>query len=105
MTQLVHADKPLVHQPEHQLGAAAPTVRVAMLNLLRLEQHALLAQVVGDRSGHLADVHAGQPVKPIYIDAIFVKWGYCRQPELLPEEKIFFAAAGGDVDDASTLLL
>src|SRR5438477_1826357 len=105
MTQLIHADEPFVHQPEDQLRAAPPAVRVAMPNLVRFEQHAFCAQVVGDRFGHLADMFAGQPVEAVDVHAIFVKWGNRRQTELLTEEKVFLATAWSNMDDARTFVL
>ena len=44
LAQLVHADEPLVDQPEDQLGAAAPADRVAVRVLLGAIEQALLAR-------------------------------------------------------------
>ena len=105
MPQLVHADVPLVDQAEDELGTTSPTVRVAVTVRLRAKQHALRAQVFDDRLGNLLHLHACQPVEAIDVYPAFVEWRYGAQVEFLPEEKILFAAARRDVDDAGALLL
>ena len=63
VVQFAHADEPLVHQAEDQLGVAAPADRVAVGVRFDLVEHALSLQVLEDRLGHIRDVHAGQPAE------------------------------------------
>src|SRR5699024_10563745 len=73
VAQAVHADVPLVYETEYQLGTAAPAVRVTMLVLVRAKQDALFAQIVRDGPRNFADMHAGEPVESVDVDAVFVE--------------------------------
>src|SRR5690242_9376298 len=72
---------------------------------LGAEQDALLAQVVGDGFGHVADVLASQPAESVDVDAAVVDRRDDLQLEFLAQLEVFLATPGRNVDDARALLL
>ena len=100
-----HADEPLVDEAEHERGAAAPAVRVAVLDRLEAVEPALAAQVLDDRLGDVAHVAPAERPEPIEDDPGLVDRGDDGQAECLAELEVLGAAAGRDVDDAGALVL
>ena len=61
VTQLVHADHPLIRQPKDQFGAAAPADWIAVRVQLAIEQQALAIKVCRDIFGDCAGTAVSQP--------------------------------------------
>ena len=103
-----HVDEPLVDQAEKQLRLAAPAVRIAVRIAFRRRKGRAfpvrLARMQSVVAGSTADLPSSGP-KPVDEDAVLIERGDRRQTLILAEEKVFLAAAGGDVDDAGALRL
>ena len=105
VVQFAHADEPLIHQAEDQLGAAAPAGGIAVGVGFDVIEDALALQIIEDRLGHIGDVHAGQPAKALDEIAVIVERGQDGEVVLFAQVEVLGAAAGGDVDDAGAFAL
>ena len=110
LAQRVHGDEPLIHQPEDDLGAAAPADRVGVAVLLACDQQALQLQVVRHLARQVgaarvigAGVAARLPAEALAEDAELVDGVDHRQVVDLGQRKVLLAAARGDVHDAGSL--
>ncbi len=101
--QPIHADVPLIHQPEDERRGAAPALRVAVRVFLQPIEAAFDFQVFDDRLGDFGDVPARQPAEAFDVHAVLVERGDDGQAVLFVELIVLGAAARGDVDDAGAL--
>ena len=104
LADLVAADEPLVHQPEDQLGAAAPADGVAVGDLPRLDQPPALPEVLDDLLRRVAGVAAVQPAVAVVEGARLVHRHERGQALAHAQLEVLGAAAGRDVDDAGALV-
>ena len=103
VAQLVHGDEPLVHQPEDELGAAAPADRIAVRVVFYAVEQPFLLQILEDGPGRRGGAQARQPGEALHEDALVVQGHDDGQPVLLAQLEVLSAAAGGDVHDARAL--
>ena len=103
LAQVVHADEPLVDQPEDEIGAAAPADGIAVLVLLGPVEQALCFEILrATGCGDFVDVLTRQPIEPIDIDAELIDRRDDSESLRFREREVFLTAAGSDVDDAGS---
>ena len=73
MAQLIHRDKPLVDQPEHELGVASPAYRLAVFVVFELVVDAAIAQQVENYGVYFVYRFAAQNTEAVDIDAALVE--------------------------------
>ena len=105
VVQRTHADVPLVDEAEDERRAAAPAVRVAVVDRLEPVEATLALEVLDDRLGDVADIPPRERAEAVQEDPGFVERGHDRQPERAAELEVLGAAARCDVDDARPLVL
>ena len=105
VVERAHADVPLVDEAEDERRAAAPAVRVAVVDRLEPVEAALALEMLDDRLGDVADVPARERAEAVQEDPRLVERGDDRQPERAAELEVLGAAARCDVDDAGPLVL
>ncbi len=100
LAQAVHADVPLVDEAEDQRRIAAPADWIAVHVIVEPIEAPLHLEVFHDLVFDFRDVHPGEPVKTVEVDAVFVERGDHRQIVALAELEVLGAAARRDVHDA-----
>src|ERR687892_1330243 len=72
LTKIIHGDEPLVDEPEHQVGIAAPADGVSVSILLSAIEQPLLPEVFGNGHGNLVDVLTRERSVPFGVDTELV---------------------------------
>ena len=103
VTQLIHRDEPLIHQPEDKLRVATPADGISVSDLVEPIERALIAEAAIDRPGHLEHAQPAQLAESVNEFAEFVQRRDSRKIVHLAESIVFLAGSRGGVNEARTV--
>src|SRR5262249_3996966 len=103
IAQCLHRDKPLIHQPEDQLGLTTPTSWIAVAIVLWTIEQPLLHQILRHKLPHFRAFFTSQPVITVEIHPKLINWCNNTETKLFRETKGLTTTAWSDMHNTGSL--